>query len=96
MYMDDIMVATIGDLTRHCQIVHKLLDLLEEESFFLKPRKCKFEWTRVEYLGLILDGPNIQIDLIKVQEIAGWPRKIKNLKELRTTLGVLGYHQAFI
>ena len=59
VYMDDIMVATTGDLPRHRQIVHELLDLLEKESFFLKPAKCKFEQTRVEYLGLILDGPQI-------------------------------------
>ena len=35
VYMDDILVATNDDLARHRQIVHQVLDKLEEESYFL-------------------------------------------------------------
>ncbi len=35
VHMDDILVATNDDLTRHQQIVHQVLDKLEEESYFL-------------------------------------------------------------
>src|SRR6266436_6104200 len=35
IYMDDILIATNDDLTRHRQIVHQVLDKLEEESYFL-------------------------------------------------------------
>jgi Reverse transcriptase (RNA-dependent DNA polymerase) len=43
VYMDDILIATNNDLSLHRRIVHDVLDLLETESFFLKPSKCKFE-----------------------------------------------------
>jgi Reverse transcriptase (RNA-dependent DNA polymerase) len=43
IYMDDILIATADDLPLHQQIIHDVLDLLEAESFFLKPSKCKFE-----------------------------------------------------
>jgi Reverse transcriptase (RNA-dependent DNA polymerase) len=43
VYMDDILIATTDDLPLHRRIVHDILDLLEKESFFLKPSKCKFE-----------------------------------------------------
>jgi hypothetical protein len=39
VYMDNILVATIKDYDLHWQIVHEVLDLLEEESFFLKLEK---------------------------------------------------------
>ena len=35
VYMDDILITTNDDLTCHRQIVHQVLDKLEEESYFL-------------------------------------------------------------
>ena len=35
IYMDDILIATGDDLVCHRQIVHEVLDKLEEESYFL-------------------------------------------------------------
>jgi hypothetical protein len=43
VYMDNILIATTNNLPLHRRIVHDVLDLLERESFFLKPSKCKFE-----------------------------------------------------
>jgi hypothetical protein len=96
VYMDDILIATPNDPALHRQIVHDVLDLLEQESFFLKPQKCAFEQTRVEYLGLLLDGETLRIDPSKIAGITKWPRVLKSVKEVRSTLGVLGYHRAFI
>jgi Reverse transcriptase (RNA-dependent DNA polymerase) len=54
IYMDDILMATIKDYNLHRQLVHEVLDLLEEESFFLKPAKCKFEQQSIDYLGIVV------------------------------------------
>ncbi len=35
IYMDDILITTNNNHTRHRQIVHEVLDKLEEESYFL-------------------------------------------------------------
>jgi len=35
VYMDDILITTSDDQPRHQQIVHEVLDKLEEESYFL-------------------------------------------------------------
>ena len=96
VYMDNILIATPNDPTLHRQIVHEVLDLLERESFFLKPQKCAFEQTRVKYLGLLLDGETLCIDPSKIAGIAKWPHVLKSVKEVRSTLGVLGYHRTFI
>ncbi len=35
VYMDNILIAMNNDLTRHREIVHQVLDKLEEKSYFL-------------------------------------------------------------
>jgi len=35
VYMDGILVASYYDLAHHRQIIHQVLDKLEEESYFL-------------------------------------------------------------
>ncbi len=54
VYMDNILVTTNDDLVRHRQIVHQVLDKLEEESYFLRPAKCEFKKERIDYLGVVI------------------------------------------
>jgi hypothetical protein len=94
IYMDDILIATPNDLPRHRQIVREVLDVMRKELFFLKAAKCEFEKRRVEYLGLILDGNTIKPDPVKVNSLKAWPRTLKTVSEVRSTLGLLNYHRA--
>ncbi len=96
VYMDDILVATIDNLTRHRQIVHQVLDKLEKESYFLRPAKCEFEKERVNYLGVVISRERIHIDPLKVEGLRNWPRKLSTLKQVQSTLGILGYQRPFI
>ncbi len=96
IYMDDILIATNDDLTRHRQIVHQVLDKLEEESYFLRPAKCKFEKEKIDYLGVVISRERIHIDPIKVEGLKQWPRKLGTLKQVWSTLGILGYQRPFI
>jgi hypothetical protein len=69
---------------------------MRTESFFLKAAKCEFEKQRVEYLGLILNRNTIKPDPIKVNGLKTWPRTLKSVTEVHSTLGLLNYHQAFV
>jgi len=62
IYMDDILIATPNDVPHHQQLVHQVLDKLEEQDLFLKPEKCTFEVPEVEYLGLIIGGGKVCMD----------------------------------
>jgi hypothetical protein len=73
VYMDDIFIKTGPDLKLHCEIVHKVLDLLEKESFFLKPSKCKFKQTSIDYLGICIEKGVIRIDPAKRDGLTDWP-----------------------
>jgi len=96
VYMDDVLIATEEDLPRHREIVHAFLEICEDESYFLKASKCIFEQNKISYLGIVIDGSQIKIDLKKVKGIKDWPREIKTLKGARSVLGTLSYQHPFI
>ena len=96
VYMDDILIATKDDLTHHRQIIHEVLDKLEEESYFLRLAKCKFEKYKVDYLGAVISRERIHIDPIKVEGLRNWPWKLSTLKQVWSMLGILGYQRPFI
>jgi Reverse transcriptase (RNA-dependent DNA polymerase) len=86
VYMDDILIATDDDLSLHHHIVHDVLDLLETESFFLKPSKCKFEHSSIDYLGIVVSNGAISIDPTKRDGLATWPEQLSMVKQVRSTL----------
>jgi len=96
IYMDDILIATNDDIDRHQQIVHEVLDKLKEESYFLRLSKCEFEKDKVDYLGVVISQEWIHVDPLKVEGLANWPRRLQTIKQVRSTLGVLGYQHPFI
>ena len=96
VYMDNILIATKNDVERHREIVDAVLDLLAKESYFLRPSKCIFEQTRIEYLGVIVDGNTLSIDPAKADSLCDWPRTLMKVKDVRSILGVLGYQRPFI
>jgi hypothetical protein len=96
-YMDDCLVATADrELALHRRMTHRLLDIFEEHSYFLKPSKCEFEWTEIDSLGVCLGHGQITIDPSKIAGIKDWPRTLKSVKEVRSTLGVLSFQRPFI
>jgi len=98
-YMDDWWIATgnnEAERTLHRQITHEFLDTMEEKTYFLKPKKCQFEQESMDLLGWLVGHRQVKIDPTKVQGISEWPQDLKNIKEVRSTLGVLGYQRPFI
>ncbi len=73
-----------------------MLDKLEEESYFLRPTKCKFEKEKIDYLGVVISRKRIHINPVKVEGLKQWPRRLGTLKQVRSTLGILGYQRPFI
>ncbi len=98
-YLDDWIVAMPGGdkgLELHCHIIHEFLDQMERLSYFLKIGKCKFEQSRIKFLGWLITKEGITVDPAKAAGLAEWPRELCNLKEVRRMLGILGYQWPFI
>ena len=68
--MDDILIAMEDDEELHEQIVHEVLELIDEENFFLKLSKCFFHQRSINYLGIHIEGGQISIDPTKLDELA--------------------------
>jgi Reverse transcriptase (RNA-dependent DNA polymerase) len=96
VYMDNILVTTGNDLERHWNIVQEILQMFQEESFFLKLSKCKFEQSSIDYLGIHVERGVICIDPTKRKGLTQWPRTLSTVKEVWSMLGVLGYQRPFI
>src|SRR6266576_5778899 len=69
---------------------------MKELSYFLKASKTQFEKSTMEILGWQVRGNGIRIDPSKVAGIAQWPCELKSVKEVQSTLEVLGYQRPFI
>jgi hypothetical protein len=96
-YMDNCLIVTVeGELQLHQQVNHRLLDLFEQHSYFLKPSRCVFEQPEVDFLGVRLGHGEITINPSKIAGIGEWPSILKNIKEVWSTLGVLRFQQPFI
>ena len=94
-YLDDIWIVTQKDqqgTEQHRKITHELFELLEQKSYFLKLSKSQFEVLEMDLLGWKVGNGEIRVDPDKIAGMKEWPRVLKNLKQLCTTLGITGYH----
>ena len=53
--MDNIIIGTGSTIEDHKAAVHDVLALLEEHDLYLKPKKCTFHSSSINYLGVILE-----------------------------------------
>ena len=65
VYLDDILIFT-ETLEEHRRVIQRVMELLWKHNLFLKPEKCEFEKTEVEYLGVIISQNSIKMDPVKV------------------------------
>ena len=94
VYLDDILIWS-NTLTEHRKVVHEVLARLEKHDLYLKPEKCEFEKSEIEYLGLIIRHGEVAMDPIKVKAVAEWPTP-RNLKEVRGFIGFANFYRRFI
>ena len=70
VYIDDIMVFTkMNDPKKHNEIMLEVLYGLEENDLYIKPEKCTFHITEVDFLRIIMEKNGIKVDQSKVKAI---------------------------
>jgi len=79
----------------HHEQTIQVLKQLREKDLFLKPEKCIFNTTEVEYLGFIIKPNEISMDLTKLTGIKDWISP-KTVKGVRSFLGFGKFYQRFI
>jgi hypothetical protein len=94
IYMDDILIAS-RSLEGHRRAVHGILTHLEDLDLYLKPEKCTWEASSVDYLGLILEKGVTHMDPAKIKGIANWPTPA-TVKQVQSFLGFCDFYRPFI
>ena len=94
VYIDDIIVygKTISDLMENLRIV---LSRLRDYNLLLKPKKCNFFQTSVDFLGHVISGEGVRCDPMKCDKISAWETP-NSLGDVRSFLGLVGYYRRFI
>jgi hypothetical protein len=96
-YMDDCIIGTKeGEEDLHRQMTHRLLEIFEKHSYFLKPAKCEFEQTSTMFLSVQLGNGEIAMDPSKIAGVTDWPETLATVKDVCSTLGVFRFQRPFI
>ena len=72
-----------------------VLQRLQENDLYLKPKKCEFNKTTMEYLGLIIKEGQLLMDPVKLKGISDWPVPT-TIKQVRAFLGFGNFYRRFI
>lgn len=94
VYLDDILIFT-KTVEDHRRITCEVLERLRQYKLYLRPEKCEFEKTRIEYLGVIISHNHIEMDPAKVSGVAEWPVP-QNKKDVLSFLGFTNFYRRFI
>ena len=94
VYLDDILIFT-KTLSEHRTITQRVLECLQEYNLCLKPEKCKFEHTQIEYLRVIVSEGMVEMDLVKVSGVLEWLEPW-NKREVQSFVGFINFYQWFI
>jgi Reverse transcriptase (RNA-dependent DNA polymerase) len=92
--MDNILIFASNqeDLQKHTKIV---LQQLQEHNLFLKPKKCEFNKTTIEYLRLINQEGKLSMDPVRLSGIRDWPFP-NMVKQVRGFLEFANFYQWYI
>ena len=94
IYTDNILIFS-RETEHHHEWKVKVLKRLEEKDLFLKPEKCIFNATEVDYLGFIVKPDKIEMDPTKLAGIKNWIPP-KNVKSVKSFLGFGNFYRRFI
>jgi hypothetical protein len=101
-YLDKIVIVFLDEILEyskleeeHEQHLRMVLQVLREHQLYAKLRKWSFYQRQIHYLGHIISKEGIIVDPKKVEAIKKWsvPR---NVVEVRSFMGLVGYYRSFI
>ena len=94
VYMDDILIFAKDKKTLE-ENTKRVLDQLQKNDLFLKPKECEFGKTKIEYLGMVIEEGHVSMDPGKLKGIQEWPVPT-TVKQTRAFLGFGNFYRRFI
>ena len=94
VYLDDVLVfgRTVAE---HNANLTQVLERLRRAGLRLKPKKCRFALTEVEYLGHVVSAQGVRTDPKKIEAVERFSTP-QDVKTLRSFLGLASYYRKFV
>ena len=93
-YLDDILIAS-KSTEEHFEHVSAVLTKLTEVGLRLRPEKCSFARTEIEYLGHTITPSGVKPNNEKVKAVQEYPQP-KSAQEIKAFLGLVNFYRNHI
>jgi len=90
IYLDDILIFT-KTLEEDRRISRLVMERLREHKLYLRDKKCKFEKTRIKYLGVMISHNHVKMDPVKIAGVSEWPAPTSK-KEVQSFIGFVNFY----
>lgn len=94
IYMDDILIGAT-DNNNLCNKTIQVVERLCNNDLYVKPEKCVFNVSEVEFLGMIVGYNRVSINPVKLKGILEWLVS-STVKQVRSFLGFGNFYCRFI
>ena len=95
VYLDDILIYG-RTFEEHQRNVETVIKVLIAKGIKLNPKKCTFAKTEVRYLGRLISQDGYRPDPENTVALNACKTPPKNVGQVRTVLGFLGYYRNFV
>ena len=94
-YLDDVLIYA-ATLLKHVENLRKVLQWLKLCGVKLQAEKCAFVKEEVRYLGRLVSKNGYRADPADTMALNKFRSPPKNIGELRSLLGFLGYFRCYV
>lgn len=94
IFMDDILIAS-NDFKTHLETLRRLFEILGRNGLRIQPKKCRFAYNELEYLGYLANSSGITLKRSDLQTIRDYPEP-KNRKQVERCHGLFSYFRRFV
>lgn len=94
VYLDDVCIFSRTE-AEHLTHLRAVLQRLREHKLFVKPSKCEWMQTTVEFLGHMVSATGQFINPSRAAALQSWPAP-NNVPDLRSLLGTFGFWRQYV
>ena len=94
VYIDDIIVFAKSKSELYDRLT-EIFDRLRQANLTLKPKKCSFFQSSVDFLGHTVSAEGVSCSKKHLEAVTNWPEP-KDVSDLQTFLGFTGFYRRFI
>ena len=94
VYIDEVIIFS-PSFEEHLSRLTAVFGRLRDANLKLKPSKCHFARTSVDFLGFVVSSEGILPDPSKLDAVRTFPVP-KSVKDVRSFLGLCNYYRRFV